>query len=69
MLELKNVLEVVRETSPEPTGIVLTQVIDGLVLNHVHLKPKWQVAVPGGRWDTRAGQIVQVSFLEIQYPS
>ena len=63
MLELKNVLQVVRETSPEPTGIVLTQVADGLVLNHVHLKPKRQVAVPGGRWNTRAGQIVQVSIL------
>ena len=46
MLELKNVLEVVRETSPEPTGIVLTQVANGLVLNHVH----FYIYNLNGRW-------------------
>ena len=46
MLQLKNVREVVREGTEEPTGVVLTQVIVvyGVVLNHVHFNNL------NGRW-------------------
>ena len=73
MLQLKNVREVmregteVREGTEEPNGVVLTQVISGGFKLCALQWFKWQVAVPQGRWDTRAGKTVQVSFVETQY--
>ena len=44
MLQLKNVREVVREGNDEPTGVVVTQVINGL--DHAN----------GNKWDGKECQ-------------